>query len=180
MKYLFFVIVLCLLFTGNSFAQDEKLSLDDCIQIALENNSQLRISKYQRESVEKDVLGSYSGILPQVNFEAGYRKTQQGESRYIGGVDAGYTVAEGSSKSFSGDITLYQNIFDGGRWWNTIKQAKINDEAQAYSYQSQFNSIVGLVQERYYVLLKEEKLLEVYKLATQRSKSQLEKTEKNV
>lgn len=178
MKSITILLIGMMTFVSSVFAQNEVLSLDDCIQIALENNSQLKLAKYEKQSIKEDVLGSYSNILPRINLGAGYTKTEQGESRYIGGTDAGFTIPEQTYKSYSGYLSLTQNIFDGGNWWNAINQAKTNDKSQSYSYQNQFNSIVGLVQERYYVLLKEEKLLEVYKLATERSKSQLEKTDK--
>ena len=178
MKSFTLALVCSLLLFSNAFSQNEVLSLDDCIQIALENNSQLRISKLQKESAERDVLGSYSSILPNITLSGAVYQTDRGQTNYIGNTRLPNPIPGEKSKSYSADLSLNQNIFDGGNWWYTIKQAQVNDDAQFFSLQNQLNSIVGLVQERYYVLLKEKKLLEVYKLATERSKSQLEKTDK--
>ena len=178
MKSLFVFTVSMVIMVSSVLGQSEKLSLDDCIQIALENNSQLRISKLQKESTERDVLGSYSSILPNIALSGAVYQTDRGQTNYIGNTRLPNPIPGEKSKSYSADLSLNQNIFDGGNWWYTIKQAEVNDDAQFFSHQTQINSTVGLVQERYYVLLKEQKLLEVYKLATERSKSQMERTEK--
>ena len=178
MKSLYVFTVSIVLMISSVFGQSQKLSLGDCIQIALENNSQLRISKLQKESTERDVLGSYSSILPNITLSGAVYQTDRGQTNYIGNTRLPNPIPGEKSKSYSADVSLNQNIFDGGNWWYTIKQAEVNDDAQFFSLQNQINSIIGLVKERYFVLLKEKKLLEVYKLAAERSKSQMEKTEK--
>ena len=178
MKSLFVCIVSTILMVSNILGQSETLTLENCIQIALENNSQLSISRLQKESAEKDVLGSYSNILPNINMSGAVYQTDRGQTNYIGNTKLPTPIPGEKSKSYSAEISLNQNIFDGGNWWYSIQQASVNDDVQYYALQNQTNTIVGLVQERYYVLLKEQKLLEVYKLAVERSKSQFQKTEK--
>ncbi len=192
MKYLFFVIVLCLLFTGNSFAQDEKLSLDDCIQIALDNNSDLLIAKYQNESAGEDVLGSYSSILPSIGASASFTKNEYGPVTVERDVPIIFDIATGqwiyerqkvkqsgyTTEFNSMGVQLNQTIFDGGNWWNEIKQASSQKTASDYNLLSVKNMVVLYVQQYYFDLLKQQKLLEVYKLAEQRSKDQLNKTQK--
>ncbi|MEJ2054490.1 MAG: TolC family protein, partial [Calditrichaceae bacterium] len=81
-------IVLVLILGANlSYAQDAGvLTLDDCISIALEKNSTLRVSKLSDESAAKDVLGSYSGILPTISASANKGKRNSAPSEYLGDV----------------------------------------------------------------------------------------------
>jgi len=71
-----------------------------------------------------------------------------------------------------------QNIFDGGNWWNSISQAKSEKLASDFDLKSTENMVILTVQQYYFDLLKQQKLLEVNKLAVQRSKDQLNKTQK--
>ncbi len=195
MKYLFFVIVLCLLFTGNSFAQGEKLLLDDCIQIALENNSNIKINKNLNESVGEDMLGSYSGILPVANISLQSGRYEAGEAEDFRDVPVGFQVnAAGDTLPIlerklvaqpefgvnfnSIDLRVNQNIFDGFEWWHAIRYAKSQKNASDLNLKSVINQTVRGVHERFFDLVKQQKLMEVRALAIQRSQDQLNKTQK--
>jgi len=171
-KLLCFLLLIALA-ANPGFSQEESLlTLDDCISIALEQNSALKISHLSDKSAEKDVLGSYSGILPTISLSANKGNRVSGPSEYLGDVPIGQdtsgrtiydqrlitsprTEREFNSISLSFD----QNIFDGGRWWNK-------------------NRAILLVQEAYFDLNQQIKLLEVYEIAVERSQAQVDRTEK--
>jgi len=189
------VAVFFILGIGN--AQDsnvgEKLSLNECINIALEYNSELRQSEYNNEIADYDVTGSYSGILPSIDLSFRKGETNVGRSQRIRG-DAviGFDPVTGDPiygtarittpkqyyKDHSFTVSVSQNIYDGGRWWNSIEQAKINKDASDYSLESSRNNTILSVQSLYYDLLKQEKLYEVNKIAVERSEGQLNRTQK--
>ncbi len=185
-------IILSFLLFGFSVAQ-EQFSLEDCIQIALENNSALKNAQYNNESADYDVTGSYSGILPRldVSFRKGESTIGRSEriiNDAVIGVDpvtqqpiygtATIRTPKQYSKDHSLTFTANQTLFDGGGWWNTIKQAKTNKLSSDYNLESEQNNIIFDVQNNYYNLLKQLKLYEVYKVAVQRSQDQLTRTEK--
>lgn len=192
MKYLLFIIVLCLLFIGNSFAQVEKLSLEDCINIALKGNPNIKINKNLNESADEDVLGSYSGILPTLNLTSQSGKYEAGDKTVEGDIPVGFDsltnqyiyvrdnyTQPGYTTNFNTlDLQLRQNIFDGGEWWNAIKYAKSQKNASDLNLKSVINQTVRSVHERFFDLVKQQKLLEVRELAIQRSQDQLNKTQK--
>ena len=192
MKSLTIFIVGFVLMVSNAFSQNEVLSLDDCIQIALENNSDLRISKYQNESADEAVLGSYSYILPNIGASAGYSKNEYGPVTVERDVPISFDPLTGqwvyqrqkirqggyTSDFNSMGVQWNQTIYDGGNWWNSISQAKSQKLASAFSLKSTKNMVILNVQQYFFDLLKQQKLLEVYKLATQRSEDQLNKTQK--
>ena len=80
------------------------------------------------ESSRQGVKGSYSSILPSVRFSG-----NMNESRFPTQT-GGYNQTTGeitldkisSQISASSAISISQNIYDGGVWWNTIRQAKNN------------------------------------------------------
>jgi len=176
-------------------AQTEKsdvLSLQECIQIALKNNSTLKTVVLADEAADMDVLGSYSNILPRVSVSARQGKAVIGPAEYLSSEPVGIDTttgnviyeqrtrktAEQDRKQSSADITLSQNIFDGGIWWNQIRKAKVDKEASKFNFYSQRDNTILQVQTAYFDLIKQIKMLEVYDLAVQRSRAQLERANK--
>lgn len=176
------------------FAQSgagKTLSLEECINIALENNSSLKNAAYSNKSADMDVLGSYQGILPTLSVSAGRGEYETGPAEYLSnepvGLDEdGNVIYElrtrktdlTTRKSTTAGVTVNQNIFDGGVWWNQIRKSKADQKSSQFSYKSQRDNTILQVQQAYFDLIKQIKLLEVYDLAVKRSEAQLERTQK--
>jgi outer membrane protein TolC len=177
-----------------ALGQGEKLSLDNCINIALKSNPNIKINTNLNESADEDVTGSYANILPSVNLNANTGRGETGprivEDNVPVGVDSStlpwrtiyerQQLRQSAYVSTSNDLqlTISQNIFDGGYWWNAIGKAKSDKQSSDYNLASVKNSIVSNVQERFFNLLKQQKLIEVNELAVQRSEDQYNKTQK--
>jgi len=194
--YLRLLVAVFLIF-GIANAQNSdsntELSLEECINIALEYNSTLKQAQYTNESAEYDVTGSYSGILPNINLSFRKGETNVGRSqRIIGDAVIGLDPVTGNPiygtarittpkqyfKDNSFTVSVNQNLYDGGRWWNNIEQANINKDASDYSYQSSYDNTILSVQSLYYDLLKQEKLYEANEVAVERSEGQVNRTQK--
>ena len=188
-----FIIIVFLMSTAG-FAQEsiQVLSLEDCINIALEKNSALKVSRLSDEAADKDVLGSYSGILPSISASAGKGSNITGPSEYLDDVPvrfdstAGAWIYQEELKSIKKStreyntlgLSLNQNIFDGGIWWNRIRKAKTDKKSSEFGLIGQKNDIILQVQQAYFNLNEQIKLLEVYEIAVTRSQAQLDRTEK--
>ncbi len=166
-------------------------TLQECINTALKNNSTLRNAGFSYESAEMDVLSSYKGILPSLSVSAGRGEYETGPAEYLSnepvGLDEdGNVIYElrtrktdlTTRKSTTAGVNLNQTIFDGGIWWNQIRKARVDRETSKYSFESQRNNTILQVQSSYFDLIKQIKMLEVYDLAVQRSKAQLDRTSK--
>ncbi len=186
-------LLIAFLMSGAGFAQDslQVLNLDDCINIALEKNSTLRISRLSDESADKDVLGSYSGILPSISVSSAKGATEFGPTRGIAAVQVidtttGQITFEQRVRNVPSDnvpfnslgASLDQNIFDGGIWWNRIRKAKSDKKSAEFDLLGQENEIILQVEQAYFNLNKQIKLLEVYEVAVTRSQAQLDRTKK--
>ena len=188
-----FLVIIVIVLTCATYAQDESLTLEDCIKLALKKNAAIITNQNLNESSDRDVLASYAGILPTLNVSASSGKFKAGESEDFSEVPVEIDSVtgdpirlerrlitrpsdKGSFNEFN--LRLNQNLFDGGEWWNAIRYAQAQKRASDYNLISIINTTVMTVQERFFDLLKQQKLLEVNELAVKRSEDQLSKTEK--
>ena len=191
MRVISMSITLVVLLVAGGFAQEEALSLNNCIEIALTKNPFLIRTLNLDKSADEDVQGSYAGILPAINLNASSGRRQWGEQEREDDVpvdidsDGNYiyerrirTQPAGVTTTNSFGVSLRQNIFDGGEWWQAIGYAKSQKRASEFTVESTINITVLNVQEAFFSLLKAQKLLEVNQLAVGRSEDNLNKTTK--
>ena len=186
------VLSLCFLIPVFAYGQtgNQKLTLNGCIEIALQNNTNLNTSRNMARLAELNVRGSYSNILPTITADASGAKLKWGKSTYLADVpvdvdSAGNVIYEQrtvtsdarSRNSYSAGISVNQNILDGGYWWNNIRMNKVQNEAGKYDLKYSENQVIKIVSQYFYDLLKNKKLLEVYSLAVTRSQDQVNRTQ---
>tara|TARA_R110002124_G_scaffold287320_4_gene472724 strand:- start:23446 stop:24786 length:1341 start_codon:yes stop_codon:yes gene_type:complete len=135
------ILLLLLFVSGLStvvFSQDNsgKLTLEQSVEIALENNLNLKRSEMNLMSSEATLLESKGQMLPSFSMGAssGFRwgrsinpVTNDFESRRIGNVN------------ISGNSSL--PIYSGGRVRNSIQQAKLNVEVNKLNVETARNNI---------------------------------------
>ncbi|WP_456443319.1 TolC family protein [Caldithrix abyssi] len=188
------VLILFVSLPEFSRAQETKtvMTLEECIQLALQSNFNLRNSFYMKKAADFDVLKSYRGILPQVSVSVGRGEIETGPSEYLSnepvGIDpeTGNVIYEQRTRkiekqtrsSSSAGLTVSQTVFDGGIWWNQIRKARTDREASEYQYENDRNQVIFQVQQAYFDLIKQKKLLDVYEVAIERSRAQLERSQK--
>lgn len=190
------VLILGMLFVTSAFAQPETqktfLTLRDCINIALEKNTNLITSRNSLEAAKMDKLGSYQGILPRIDISAGKGKLEIGASEYLSNEPVGIdpetgnviyeqrtrNIAKQFRESSSASLSASQTIFDGGLWWNQIRKARVDEQSAQHQLESEIDNTIVSVEQAYFDLLKQMKLLEVYQMAVTRSENQLDRTQK--
>ncbi|RMF59146.1 MAG: TolC family protein [Calditrichaeota bacterium] len=178
-------------------AQSKKpLTLRDCIQIALENNPNIQTSRNLAKIARYNAKSSLSNILPSVSINASGSRFRRGDATTQADVPitridpvTGEPIVIGfrnqevvnpgfQRNSYSTSLTVSQNIFDGGYWWNSIRRSRVDRMVAEEDVDVRTNEIIRLVAQNFFNLLKQEKLLEVYQLAVQRSSDNLTKTQK--
>jgi len=170
------------------------LSLNDCIKIALKNNSQLKISERNVDLSVMDKMIARAYLLPTISTSFGSGKYIQGERVLQTDVPVGINPETGQMiyeqkqiiqdrverNSHSASISLYQNIFDFGRSIYSIKQANAMNRAAESSLLSTRQSVILNVKTNYYNLLKAMKLQKVYEDAVELSEAQVKRVESMV
>lgn len=170
------------------------MTLQDCINTALKNNSSLRIEEQRLESAATNVTDAYSDVLPTLNtsFSSGVRYS--GASVYkkltnvfdpvtltpkldpITGnpIQEEVTIYQKSQqvKSHSASASLNQTIFNLGSLYN-IKAAKLAEQAADHSVKNTRLAVILSVKEAYYELLKANRLKAVYDEAVKLAEEEL-------
>ena len=154
----------------------QSYSLQDAVDIALKNKEALKASAMDLAYSRQGVKGSYSGILPSLRFSGGMNEDSVSplKSVVINAETGELTLGKINSQiSASSSISLSQNIYDGGVWWNTIRQAK-----NSYRISEQFNrqvrsNIIRNVHAAYFNYLKALQLLDVARSNLMSSQQQL-------
>jgi len=129
-----FFVFLC--FNLSVVYAQQFLSLDDCRQLALENNKQLKISDENIAKAETDKKAAFTQYLPDLSFTGGYLYNQKnvsllGENKFlpVGNLTAGgefiptgeYAVIPQNAFDmdiqhvFVGNFSLTQPVFMGGK-----------------------------------------------------------------
>jgi len=159
------IVSTILILSSSIYAQE--LSLNDCVNIALDNKETLQSAQLDLRSAKTGKIGAFSNILPSVSFSGGRNETSYAKSDLFP-----------TTTSWSAGITGVQNIFDGGGWWNRIAQANNNYKiTQQLERQIRIN-VIAEVHRAYFQLLKKQQLLEVAKQSLELAEQQVELAQK--
>ena len=190
MRQRFFAIIGILLMTPIlTFAQEsDSLSLQECIDIALSNNYELRVAQLNVELADQDIISSRSAWLPKVNSSFSFGKYIQGERTVKEDVPIGIdpetgkyifqerdvTIEQTERNSYGANVTLDQHIYDFGRTGNYIRQAKAYKQFYEHNLFNTRNLVIANVSDKYFELLKAMKLRDVYAEAVKHAEENLE------
>ena len=140
----------------------------------MQNKETLKASALDLRSSKQDIKSSYSGILPSLRASTTMTESRFPEQTVGFNQSSGEILSDVSSiTSASSNISINQNIYDGGVWWNNIRLAKNN-----YKISEQFNrqiktNIIRNVHFAYFNYLKAMQLLGVARSNLMSSQQQL-------
>ena len=139
-------------------------TLNDCIQIAIDGKKTVLSAELGVVSASKGLKASYSGLLPSVQAATSAGQTRFQERESISLDLANYeidTTRTDHYNSYSAGLTLNQTVYDGGRSWNQVQQAKTNLDIAKLNQRSINIQVIQKVIQSYYGLLQAQKLLDV-------------------
>jgi TolC family type I secretion outer membrane protein len=169
------ISIISTIFILSSVIFAQELSLNDCVNIALENKQTLQSAQLDLKSAKAGKIGAFSNILPSVSFSGGRNETKYAPT---GETDFGNIDLFANQTSYAVGATLRQNIFDGGGWWNRIAQAK-NNYAISQQLERQIRTnVIAEVHRAYFQLLKNQQLFEVAKQNLELTEQQVELAQK--
>jgi outer membrane protein len=138
----------------------KRLSLKECISIALENATSVRKARNNLELEGIDVLRSYGSFLPKVTTTASFvpRSVSSSYNSISYGISSGEKVRT-ESESLSLGVTTSLNLFNGLSDYSALQSALDLKGAAGYSLQRARESIVFDVTQHYYQALLDVELL---------------------
>jgi len=164
MKRILGSLFICLCLAGTS-AQVKTLTLDECVQIAIENNPQLMQTGFMLKIAGRDMLSSVSRFLPSASADVGYSHSVVGPSSKLRidsrtGIPVPMQPDEIVSFTSRASMSVSQQIFNGSDIFGLWRATSLKKGAQ-YDFERTKQDVIYRVKERYYNLLKAQKLLEV-------------------
>lgn len=175
------LLIALLLITNTVLAQEQRtITLQEAIEIALENNYQLQQARNNLGLADHQIRSEYADFLPSVNGSfSGSRRTGQQfiSDRFSEGLDPFVDI---TSQSISGNLSASIPLFNGFENINSLRasqQSKISDEESLRRSREQviFNTASNYLQ----VLLDME-LLEIRRENLENSQKQLEQVQAQV
>lgn len=163
------IIFLMLFFVSAVNAQSsvEKYSLEECIQIALQNNPGIRSSSYNVDESQLRIKESKGGLFPNLNFNTSanrnYSENQSGS--FI------------SNDNLSAGLSTRYTIFQGFKTTASVDAAKENYNANIAQHSVNTEDLILNVTESYYKLLQAERIVKTTEKAVERSKLYLDYAE---
>ena len=161
-----------ILFFSISFSQS--YTLEQVIKIALENKEAVKASALELQSSKQDIRSSYSGILPSIRASVSSSESKFPQQSFGFNQSSGELLSDVSSiTSGSSNLSIAQNIYDGGIWWNNIRLAKNNYRISEQFDRQLITNIIRNVHFAYFNYLKALQLLDVARSNLMSSQQQL-------
>jgi outer membrane protein len=166
-KMIFMMAAFCCL---NIHAQN-KWTLDECINYAMENNLTLKLSKLKQRSAQEDVMQSKAALFPTLSAN-----TNQG----VGYSPFDNTAADKAYYNGSYGVNAQWTVWNGGQNTNTIKQNKLTEEQARLSTDVTANSLQEQITKLYVQILYMSEAIEVNRQSLETSKKNEERGQQMV
>ena len=100
------------------------MSLQDCLQLGLENNYEIRMSRNEEQISDNNVTKGNAGYLPGANLNGGYTLRNSGSSQFpMGGSDAAVT-RNANTGTLDAAVNLNWTLFEGYKVQTNYKRLK--------------------------------------------------------
>jgi len=165
-KTRFFSLVFILLPLG-IMAQEEitkPMSLEECVNYALENNRNLKSTRLEEAIANTQVGETRSMGLPQVSFSSGLNYNYEVQKAFLpneilGNPEPGFTPVQ-FSPEYDGNaaFSVSQLLFDGSYFVGLQAAKTLRELRQKESNQSEVQTVESITKAYYLVLITEERL----------------------
>ncbi len=172
MKKIFFISLIVSVVMS---AQDKKLTLEESLQIGLQNSRQIKISESVLRSSDEKVSEYTSQMLPKLSLSAGYTYMNLNEPTEIGLGPFPATV-KNPFYLYGMQLSIQQPIFTGFQLSSLKSSAKNNYEAMSSEHQKNINKKAFEIYTAYWNLFKTQKQVELIEEYTHSLDEDLRKT----
>lgn len=169
-------LLFALLFTANLYAQQQRtITLQEAIDLALENNYQLKQAKNNLDLAEYNITNEKADFLPSLNANSSFRR---GYGRDFNQTTGEVTNTANSSFSFGASSSL--PIFTGFENINSLRVSEQQKLSSEENYQWTKETIIFNTASRFLRVLLDKELLEVARENLENSQQQLEQVRAQV
>jgi len=167
-----FTVFVFFIFYSDSYSQEaKKLSLQDCIEIALENNTRIVSTQSYSKMAEAGLRSAWGNFMPQIDSYARWQK--QSKDQY----NIRFDELVISKESYYYQFSLSQPIFTGLRNYYTLKRNKADEKYYRNNLSWTKQLVVLEVKLNYYNVLKAIQLLKIAEETLKTSQEELNRIE---
>lgn len=180
MKKIFYLLTCFLIVPLVSFSQTERITLQQAVDLALENNYQLKQAENNLNLAENDIKSEYADFLPSVSGNLNGSRTAGQQfifDRFSEGLDPFVDV---TSQSVSGRVGADVTLFDGFNNILTLRASQQSKISSEESLRRARENVIFNTASRYLQVLLDMQLLEIAQENLVTSQRQLEQIEAQV
>lgn len=175
-KFLFLIITFTLIF--NTAYASELLTLDKCINIALESNGEVIKAQQKIIAKEKKLFQANSKRLPNVSLTGGFGEAfQDPATAVMNGSPIDFGIAE-PLRTSEISLNLIHPLYLGGKLLNSIKVAEKLLEIAEINLKKIKQDIKFKATDAYYSVVKAQRYLDLMKESHENAKIQLDHTKR--
>lgn len=177
MKKIISIALLAILtYSSSALGQTvQKITLQDAINIALENNFQLKQANNNLDLSEKSITSEYADFLP--NISASLSGSRQTGRQFI---QETATFGDATSQSINGSLRASIPIFNGFQNLYSLKISQNNQESAEEELQRAKETVIFTAATRFLQVLLDQQLLEIARENLVTSVKQLEQIQAQV
>ncbi|MCK5076819.1 MAG: TolC family protein [Calditrichia bacterium] len=181
MKRILVLVIMTLALVNAGLSQDKtQFSLQECIEFSIKNNPTLKNAWFDMKVAENNKMTRFSSWLPVINGNMSISSREDGPTHFLGNTfikDDTTRAALGltqitKSDNYGYSFSLDMNLLDLGVSYNNFRKINTDYKAKFSGYENQLQQTILSIVEKYYDLVKQQKILEARQKAVERSEEQ--------
>ncbi|MEM1260365.1 MAG: TolC family protein [Bacteroidota bacterium] len=173
------MLMFSLLLIGTTMAQQEVLTMQEAIAIAVKNNHDLRVARNNTRLAEMDAGLENSGYLPTLSASGGLSYSD--ENQNVTFSDGNATSIEGAvTESYNASITAEYLIFDGMVRKFTQDSNEANLDLKQVQERQQVENTIITVYQNFFNVAFQQQVVQNLKMNIDNSLDRLQRTKKNL
>lgn len=156
MKFLYFCLIVFLTFIYSSVSAQKLLSLEESIQLGLQNHYSIQISKKREKQALNDNTPGNAGFLPTITGTLNKNYTISGlDQEFFGGLRAPLVQSGVNSNSSNGGLTMAWTLYDGKGMFILRDRFKELQNLGAKQTETAIENLISLISSSYYDLIRQ-------------------------
>lgn len=156
MKFLYLCLIVLFTFFYSSVSAQKLLSLEESIQLGLQNNYSIQISKKRELQALNDNTPGNAGFLPTITGTLNKNYTISGlDQEFFGGLRAPLVQSGVNSNSANGGLAMVWTLYDGKGMFILRDRFKELQNLGAKQTETAIENLISLISSSYYDLIRQ-------------------------
>ena len=164
------IISLMLILMASSLWGSEKLTLNESLEMAYENNYEYQNVKIDRDNTDLQVREGYKSAAPRLDYRGGYTLTGDENEMMIDG--------NKSDQRLNHELGITQPIYNGGTVITGIEIAEIYQELMTYKLAKSKSQLKLEVIDAYLKVIAQSEVIKVYETSLEEVKAAYDQAER--